>query len=66
MGKNGNITLLPIGGLANRMRAIASAVYLCRLSGSSLNVYWFRDKGLNASFAGIFNPTILQFMRIHG
>ena len=65
MGRNGNITLLPIGGLANRMRAIASAVYLCRLSGSSLNVYWFRDKGLNSSFASIFGEIESGNITIH-
>ena len=65
MGRNGNITLLPIGGLANRMRAIASTVYLCRLSGSSLNVYWFRDKGLNSSFASIFGEIETGNITIH-
>lgn len=65
MGRKGNITLIPIGGLANRMRAIASAVYLCRLTGSSLDVYWIRDKGLNASFANIFDEIGSDNISIH-
>ena len=60
------MTLLPIGGLANRMRAIASAVHLCRLSGCSLDVYWFRDKGLNARFSDIFKEIETDKVCIHG
>ncbi len=59
------MTLLPIGGLANRMRAIASAVHLCRLSGCSLDVYWFRDKGLNARFGDIFKDIETDKVCIH-
>lgn len=49
-----DITLIPVGGLANRMRAIASAVELSRICDCRLNVYWFRDMGLNARFSDIF------------
>lgn len=66
MVKKRKMTLLPIGGLANRMRAIASAVHLCRLSGCSLDVYWFRDKGLNARFSDIFKEIETDKVCIHG
>lgn len=54
LDKKKYITLVPVGGLANRMRAIASAVELSRICGCRLNVYWFRDQGLNARFNEIF------------
>lgn len=66
MVKKRKMTLLPIGGLANRMRAIASAVHLCRLFGCSLDVYWFRDKGLNAHFDDIFKEIKTDRVCIHG
>ena len=49
-------TFIPSGGLANRMRAIASAVNLSRLTGISVEIVWFRDWGLNARFCDIFQP----------
>lgn len=52
----GKLTLVPVGGLANRMRAVASAFHLCRCVGSRLSVVWFRDWALNAPFADIFEP----------
>ena len=54
--KNGRLTLVPSGGLANRMRAIASAHCLCQQTDSSLQVIWFRDWALNAPFNSIFLP----------
>lgn len=54
--KSGSLTLVPTGGLANRMRCIASAYCLCKQSNTILNVIWFRDKGLNARFCDIFYP----------
>lgn len=49
------ITLIPIGGLANRMRAVASAFALARSTGHELRVVWFRDRGLNCRFARLFD-----------
>lgn len=53
---NGILTLVPVGGLANRMRAVASAYSLCEAVGSRLKVVWFRDWTLNAPFHDIFEP----------
>lgn len=45
---------VPVGGLGNRMRAVASAVSLAREKKSSVQVGWFRDWALNASFSDLF------------
>lgn len=60
-----DITLIPVGGLANRMRAIASAVELSRICDCRLNVYWFRDMGLNARFGDIFCGMNLDKVNIY-
>lgn len=49
------IILYPIGGLANRMRTIDSAVNFCRKK-DSLSVWWVKDSGLNCEFRSIFEP----------
>ena len=50
------ITLTPIGGLANRMRAIASATALARQTPCNLRIYWLKDAGLNCRFDELFIP----------
>lgn len=50
------ILLFPIGGLANRMRAIDSAVIFCNLHNHKLKIYWIRDEGLNCDFNSIWRP----------
>ena len=57
--KKGKITLVPDSGLANRMRAILSAHALCTLTGSDLAVVWLRDRGLNAKFSDLFQPSTM-------
>lgn len=51
-----SLTLVPAGGLANRMRAVVSASNLCDSVGAQLQVVWFRDWALNAHFHEIFQP----------
>lgn len=54
----GTITLVPVGGLANRMKAIDAAYHLAKDCGSKLKVIWFKDKGLNCRFDELFqHPT---------
>ena len=53
------LTLAPMGGLANRMRAVISAYSLACEVGSDLRVAWVRDKGLNARFCDLFEPVNL-------
>ena len=45
---------IPSGGLANRMRAIASAYALTQETGSDLQIVWFQDWALNAPFHSVF------------
>lgn len=51
-----SITLVPLGGLCNRLRAILSAVALARDCRVPLRVMWLRDAGLNACFEDLFEP----------
>ena len=44
------LTLIPIGGLANRFNAITSAIAFCRDYHIKLRVIWFKDKGMGANF----------------
>lgn len=48
------ITLIPVGGLANRMRTIASALTLARNCDVPLRIVWFKDRGLNCRFDQLF------------
>ena len=49
--------LYPVEGLANRMRAIDSAVRYCRDCHIRLSVYWWRDPVfLNARWGDLFQP----------
>lgn len=50
---------VPSGGLANRMRAIASAYTLTQQTGSELQVVWFCNQELNAPFCSIFDTSTL-------
>ena len=55
-----DFTLVPNGGLGNRINAICSAVSYCKQKNKSLKILWFKDKGLNCSFKELFyiNPAI--------
>lgn len=48
------ITLVPVGGLANRMKAVDSAIALSREAGSELRIIWYKDQGLNCRFDELF------------
>ena len=52
----GSFLHVPSGGLANRMRSIASAYTLAQAVGSRLQNVWFQDWALNAPFSSIFVP----------
>ncbi len=49
-----DITITPYGGLANRMRALNSALELARTSLIPLKVVWFSNFELNAPFGELF------------
>ena len=50
------IIFIPVGGLANRMRVIDSAVGLCKANNEDYTIYWMKDYGLNCSFSKIWKP----------
>lgn len=50
------ITLVPVGGLANRMRTMASALVLAKETGSKLKMIWFATWDLYAPFDALFEP----------
>ena len=54
--ENREVFLVPVGGLANRMRAIVSVLNACQEAGAKLNVVWFRNRELNAPFYSLFYP----------
>jgi len=50
------ILFYPIGGLANRMRAIDSAVNFSKAYNCKLTIFWIRDRGMNCDFNRIWKP----------
>lgn len=59
------ITLIPIGGLCNRMRAISAAIALAdRCATDQLRIIWFRDWGLNCRFQDLFYPIPLPNVQV--
>ena len=54
--KKNLLLFVPSGGLANRMRAIASAYVLTQQTGNDLQIVWFLDWALHAPFHSIFLP----------
>ena len=48
------LTLVPIGGLANRLYAITSAIAFCEDHAIDLKVVWFKDWGMGANFHALF------------
>ena len=53
---NKKLTLIPVGGLANRMRTINSVIEFCNGDNRDLSIIWFLDHGLNCSFYDLFQP----------
>ena len=50
------IWMVPVGGLANRMRSMASAVTLAADAHRGIQVMWFTDWALHAPFHLLFEP----------
>lgn len=47
-------TLVPVGGLGNRLHAICSAIAYCQKKSFFLTILWFKDHGLNCDCAELF------------
>ena len=63
--KMNKIYFVPVGGLANRFRAVASAAVIAEESGSQLNIFWFQDWALNAPFRDFFEPLSIDGCKLH-
>lgn len=50
------VYIIPTGGLCNRMRAIASSIYLSKQMGCPATIYWNNTRGLCADFHDLFLP----------
>jgi len=48
------LTLVPEGGLGNRMYAVTSAIAFAKEHNVRLNIIWFKDKGMGAGFYDLF------------
>jgi hypothetical protein len=55
------ITVMPEGGLCNRMRVIASAWLVAKAAGQPMRVLWYRTSDFNARFDALFDTTGLPF-----
>lgn len=60
------ITVLPEGGLCNRMRVVASAQLLAEALGQPMRVLWYRTPDFNARFDAIFDMANLPFAVVEG
>lgn len=54
------MTFIPVGGLANRMRAVSSAVTLAQKTNTIIDIVWFQDWALHAPFKTLFCPKIYK------
>lgn len=60
-----DFTLVPIGGLGNRINAICSAIVYCRQHRKTLKILWFKDPGLNCPVEDLFSlDTALDFVEL--
>lgn len=59
-----SVTLVPYGGLANRMKAIEALIALLRDTDLHATAIWFRDKGLNCSFEQLFQPLNIPHLTV--
>jgi hypothetical protein len=47
------LTLVPIGGLANRIYAMLSMIAFCRNNQIQLQIVWLKERGMGANFHDI-------------
>lgn len=58
--KENAITFVPLGGLCNRMRAMASCVYISTKMGCPITVHWNKNKECYADFSDLFRPVMVE------
>lgn len=60
----GKITLVPEGGLGNRMRTIVAGIRLAQAVNAHLEIVWFQDWGLGCRYDVLFKPLALHYVTI--
>ena len=58
------VHIVPTGGLCNRMRAMASGIFLAQRCHLPTVVYWNNAQGLKADFADLFQPISLPSVSV--
>ena len=61
---NSKITLVPYGGLCNRMRCIAGAYTIALKYGVNLQVWWRSNKECKIDFEQLFEPLSLPRIQV--
>lgn len=62
--RRNKLVLIPVGGLANRMKAIDAAIALTKDIQADLRIIWFKDWGLNCRFDELFEPLTLSGIEV--
>lgn len=57
---NMEISIIPTGGLCNRMRAISTGIDIARQYKSKAKIYWNNCKGLKTDFTDLFKPIDIE------
>ena len=69
MQKSQTFTLVPAGGLGNRILALCSAISFCIAKRRDLDIIWFKDPGLNCNYDKLFRldtPINIQIRNARG
>lgn len=61
-----NITIVPFGGLGNRMRVMNSGFYLARALDASVSIIWLQKAELNASLSSLFSSIGFSYRLVSG
>jgi ribosome biogenesis protein Nip4 len=64
MYKQEKIILVPTDGLCNRMRSIASGIYIAQKLDRSLTVYWRKNQDCFADYTNLFEPVKINNMEV--
>ena len=59
-----SITLVPLGGLCNRMRAMASSVMIAQRKGCPIVVRWEKNRDCFANFLELFEPVCIDGLSV--
>ena len=61
-----SIYFVPVGGLGNRMRSIASAICLADEYQAAMQIGWYQDWGMGCRFSDIFKPLKYEVLEESG